>query len=652
MSTSPAAVDRLTYHRCRLLVTPGRSSAYVVHALTQMGQGRAHFGAQSVGDDAGSWLRFPYRRPARDLVREGAAPVVAAQSVGEQLFAALFQDEVRSLFERSLDLAVDAGAGLRIELTFDPRDPDLAFVQTLPWELLRQPGSPKFLALSHRTPVTRFLAVPRPVHAAARPHVLRVLAVAADPRDPALPALDLAQELRNLRAAAGAAVEVVPVAPTMAALRQAVRERECHVLHFMGHGAAGERENVLLFRAEDGRPDPVSGTDLANTLADARSLRLVVLNACESGSVAESGAGGAFSPFTGVANALVLGDLPAVVAMQHPISDRAAITFSRAFYAELAAGAPVDAAVTEGRRAVHAEDRESLEWSTPVLFMRTPTGELFPEEDLWDRRAGGGRLRWMIAALLALLLAAGAGVAFRHWRVERLVTEGAALFGQERWDSARARFEAARRLQPGSAEVLSNLAGAEERLGHLRAAEGHYREAVQRQPDSAEHLYNLGHFLTSRESYDEAYRFLLAAVAQDSRRAGAHAELAQVAGALGMPGRARAHLEVALRLDPERPALHRRRGELELDSGNPHAAIPHLDEALRRYPLGDLGRVETTWLLARAYDRLGNARAACREVLEVRRLDPPGITPWARAAEEMGVRRGCPVDAPPHGGLD
>jgi hypothetical protein len=318
--------------------------------------------------------------------------------MGEQLFEALFQDEILRLYERSLDLlAANAETGLRIELTFDPRDPDLAVVQTLPWELLRQPGTSKFLALSRSTPITRFLAVPRPVYAAARPQTLRILAVAANQHDSKLPPLELAEELRNLQKAVGSTAHVIPVVPTLAALCQALRDQECHVLHFMGHGGSptDQKERVLLFNAEDGSPDPVTGTDLANALADFPSLRLVVLNACDSASVRETGASGmGFDPYSGVANALVLGDMPAVIGMQSPIFDATAITFSRAFYQQLAAGLLVDAAVTEGRRAVHSEHRGSLEWATPVLFMRTPTGELFPEEDLWDRPSGKQRTRW------------------------------------------------------------------------------------------------------------------------------------------------------------------------------------------------------------------------------------------------------------------
>jgi Tfp pilus assembly protein PilF len=624
------------YHRFRLLFTADRAGGYTVQALTfSGGEGEAHFEPHwleaIVGTIPPSWIAL-----------DGTAPDPSLESLGEQLFEAVFQGDILSLYKSSLDAGANTGTGLRIELTLNPRHPDLAVIQSLPWELLRQPGTPKFLALNPGTPVTRFLKVPRPIPAASRPQTLRILAIASSPRDHELAPLDLDKELRNLRKAVGSAAQVIEVPPTLAALRQELRDHECHVLHFMGHGGSPMRhkESMLIFEDKDRKPDPVTGTELANMLAASSTLRLVVLNACESASVRKAAVGGGdFSPFTGVANSLVLGDLPAVVAMQGPISDDSAITFSRIFYRQLATGEPIDAAVTEGRRAVYAEDRKSLEWATPVLFMRTPTGELYPEEDLWDHPREKKRAGRLAAVLLALLLVGGSGLALRNWRVERLVTEGASLLEQRKGAEARERFQAAYRLKPSSAEILSNLAGAEESLGDLRAAEDHYREAVQTKPNSAVHLYNLGHFLNSRRNYDEAYRFLLQAVERDPQRAEAHAELAQAAAALGMLGRARVHLEAALHLDPEHPALYRRLGELELEAGNPQAALPRLNEALRRYPLGDLGRVETVWLLAQAHDRLGHS--PCQEIQEIRRLDPPGITPWTQKGEEIAARHGC-----------
>jgi len=73
--------------------------------------------------------------------------------------------------------------------------------------------------------------------------------------------------------------------------------------------------------------------------------------------------------------------VPAVVAMQFPISDQAAIAFTDCLYPRLAQGLPLDTAVGEARKAIRIADRSSLEWATPVLFMRTPDGKLFDFAD-------------------------------------------------------------------------------------------------------------------------------------------------------------------------------------------------------------------------------------------------------------------------------
>jgi len=63
--------------------------------------------------------------------------------------------------------------------------------------------------------------------------------------------------------------------------------------------------------------------------------------------------------------------------MQYEISDEAAIIFSREFYNALADNYPVDAAVTEARIAIVHSRRDTIEWATPVLYMRAPDGMLF-----------------------------------------------------------------------------------------------------------------------------------------------------------------------------------------------------------------------------------------------------------------------------------
>ena len=76
---------------------------------------------------------------------------------------------------------------------------------------------------------------------------------------------------------------------------------------------------------------------------------MVVLNACRSART------DAIDPFGGMAQGLVQQDATAVVAMQFPISDRAAVTFTGEFYGALVDGLPVDQAVSSARKSLLAE---------------------------------------------------------------------------------------------------------------------------------------------------------------------------------------------------------------------------------------------------------------------------------------------------------
>jgi hypothetical protein len=96
----------------------------------------------------------------------------------------------------------------------------------------------------------------------------------------------------------------------------------------------------------------------------------VVLNACEGARSSSS------DPFSGVAQSLIRGGVPAVIAMQFEITDTAAITFCQGLYSAIADGYPIDAALGESRKAIFASGNV-VEWATPVLHMRSPDGHLF-----------------------------------------------------------------------------------------------------------------------------------------------------------------------------------------------------------------------------------------------------------------------------------
>jgi anti-anti-sigma factor len=141
-----------------------------------------------------------------------------------------------------------------------------------------------------------------------------------------------------------------------------------------GHGDfdPGNDEGVLVLTQQDGRADLVAAHRLTDLLRQARPMpRLVVLNSCS------SAAAGASDLFSGTAAALVRGGVSAVAAMQYEISDLAAVAFARGFYAAIARGRGVDDAVSNGRVAILGLSDRTLEWVTPVLYLRGHDTRLF-----------------------------------------------------------------------------------------------------------------------------------------------------------------------------------------------------------------------------------------------------------------------------------
>lgn len=293
------------------------------------------------------------------------------RELGATIFDSVFRGRVRNLLDHSLGrVEGDPDRGLRIKLTLDLGSGDEARLHSVPWEALYKSDTGDFLGLSRRTPIVRHLEVARPTPSTPVPDILRILALAPEP--PEQRALDLGAERTDLQAleASVSGLEVsFPEAPTLWGLRRALLEREFQVLHLMGHGdfdcATGE--GVVYLESEGGRGEAISAESLVAVIKDFPSLRLVVLNACNTG---RAGSGGRRDPFSGVAPALTRAGIGAVLAMQLPISDRAAITFSKAFYGRLAAGDPLGGAVAEGRQAIRATLTGSFEWAVPALFSR------------------------------------------------------------------------------------------------------------------------------------------------------------------------------------------------------------------------------------------------------------------------------------------
>lgn len=376
----------IQYRDFSLKIEPKRGDIYPVIVLgSPAGEARAAlhlpFAPAEIGD-----LLFQMEQTVRSAdsvswrdVSPGATRT-RPQQVGDQLFSALFSGPVRSLFERSLGMIHGRAQGLRIKLHIDPEDESLAQLASLPWEYLYRKETRDFLNLSRFTPIVRYLDVPRPYTPLPLEPPLRILVAMSSPTGYAH--LDLERE-RTLIEMSWAQMDAVQVDfmehASIESLHERLSSQTYHVLHYMGHGDFDERtgQGVLVLEDEKRQGEMVHGNTLGILLRDVPRLRLVFLNACETARTTRKKG---LDPFAGVASALVMAGIPAVVAMQFPISDQAATTFSHKFYSLLARGERVDSAVAEGRRAIRLASSDTLEWGTPVLFMRAPEGIIFEVE--------------------------------------------------------------------------------------------------------------------------------------------------------------------------------------------------------------------------------------------------------------------------------
>lgn len=170
------------------------------------------------------------------------------------------------------------------------------------------------------------------------------------------------------------------LADTLAAASAA--DRPFAVLHLLCHGAASGSTFGLALdpdEAEGGAPaghgPPVVDADrLRQLLAPfVRSLRLVVLAACDSGNPGALG-----NHLGSVAQALHRGGIPAVVASRYPLSTAGSIRLTESLYHGLLVQITSLEAALSVARARLAADPQSLDWASLQLYGRSSSGDTRP----------------------------------------------------------------------------------------------------------------------------------------------------------------------------------------------------------------------------------------------------------------------------------
>jgi nucleoid-associated protein YgaU len=324
-------------------------------------------GAQPIGDSA--------RRPANNSELTTLLP--SSQNVrelGQALYNTLFNSPLKDCLDDSLR-AIDPQQSEGLRFVIDTTEtPDLA---RLPWEFLYSPAKDDFLFSDRMKPVIRWLNVDEPPPTLRVEPPLRILMAIAAPTD--RQGLQVGEEIAQLDHALNGLSEKGQVNTirldhaSLESLDNALLQSKPHILHFIGHGDFIDNEGFLVLESDEfpGKSDIITGRQLAVLLRNhLSSLRLVFLNSCMGATASRS------DPFGGVAQNLIRRGIPAVIAMQFPIPDKAAVSLSKHFYRYLAAGQPVDTALTSARAFLYARGY-TVEWGAPALHMRTPDGHLF-----------------------------------------------------------------------------------------------------------------------------------------------------------------------------------------------------------------------------------------------------------------------------------
>ena len=169
----------------------------------------------------------------------------------------------------------------------------------------------------------------------------RILILAANPLDSSR--LRLEEELREIEAVLSRARqrEQFDIRPQYATrpsdIQQALLDYNPQIVHFCGHG---EGERGLIFENEQGGSQFVNAQALANLFElFSEQVKCVVLNAC----------------YSEVQAAAIVAHVDAVIGMNQPIGDNAAICFAEGFYRGIGAGRDVEFAYKLGRNALELE---------------------------------------------------------------------------------------------------------------------------------------------------------------------------------------------------------------------------------------------------------------------------------------------------------
>jgi hypothetical protein len=335
-----------------------------------------------------AWINFGLKLQQERKQDSNAFDPIDLQVIGLNLYRILFGNEqVEEVFQRVYDRFLktyqdqlarnNMDLRMRLLLVFEP---DADRLGKLPWEFLFMPDKTNamergFFFAGKRTELilTRFVP-PLGKFPPAKTEQLRILVAVYTPTGMGgISTDDLNSVLAKMKGIANAEVREVQNL-SYDRLRSEIAGFCPHIFHFIGHGTDGKLSLVKVYDEADydeslgeNQIRWISSEEFKDLFSNDPSPKplLVFLHACRGASATLEGT------FISCARWLV-NDIPAVVAMQHSISNQEAGTFAAKFYEQLGAGCEIDEAVRAGRVALgelYPRWRHPR-FATPVVYLQ------------------------------------------------------------------------------------------------------------------------------------------------------------------------------------------------------------------------------------------------------------------------------------------
>ena len=344
-----------------LIVQIGRGGAGEYPVAVYQGAARS---AQAIMrlrlDDPNLQALLDALQQAWSRLASGADPERGTQpgsQLGTVLFESLFAGEIASFYVATCRQAARLGQDLSLKLQI--RSPDLL---CLPWELLHDPNSGQYLAVTPGNRLVRYVDRPRSAWPKGPDLPLRMLWLTLHDGDHTL------EQPYSSLPVEGPIELTWRTAQTWDDLQHAVQQGRWHAVVLSGQASidAGTGEDSLLLTTRTGQVDRLGATRLGWLLSHHQGLQFAWLHPLPS--TPNSG----YAALIRMADELVQRGVPGTFTQQGPMAQPLQEATTRDLFAALLTGDPLDLALSRARQAVVTRNPEYPIWAQLVLCCHTP----------------------------------------------------------------------------------------------------------------------------------------------------------------------------------------------------------------------------------------------------------------------------------------